>query len=108
MPAHKSAAHVGKLRLSNGELLTQMDVDANDKADKLAKQAVEEHRVSAIEVKNLKDAENDAWHKAKWIGRVTSLACNIEAFPFKDNEASRWKVDKAKCERRACKERGQP
>ena len=26
MPAHKSAAHVGKLRLSNGDLLTIEDV----------------------------------------------------------------------------------
>ena len=26
MPAHKSAAHVGKLRLSNGDLLTKEDV----------------------------------------------------------------------------------
>ena len=54
MPAHKSAAHVGKLRLSNGELLTKDDVKANDIADGLAKQAVEEHRVSKYEVEKWK------------------------------------------------------
>ena len=50
MPAHKSAAHVGKLKLSNGDLLTENDVKANDIADRLAKQAVEDHRVSKHEV----------------------------------------------------------
>ena len=45
MPAHKSAAHVGKLRLSNGELLSKRDVDANDMTGGFAKKAVEEHRV---------------------------------------------------------------
>ena len=54
MPAHKSAAHVGKLNLSNGGLLTKGDVKANDMADGLAKQAVEEHRVSRYEVEKLK------------------------------------------------------
>ena len=45
MPAHKSAAHVGKLRLSNGDLLTKADVEGNDGADNGAKEGVEEHRV---------------------------------------------------------------
>ena len=45
MPAHKSAAHVGKLRLSNGDLLTKADVKGNDGADSGAKEGVEEHRV---------------------------------------------------------------
>ena len=54
MPAHKSKAHVGKLRLSNGELLTDKDVKANDMADGFAKQAVEQHRVPRIEVEQWK------------------------------------------------------
>ena len=36
MPAHKSAAHVGKPRLSNGELLKQNDVVANGMDDGFA------------------------------------------------------------------------
>ena len=49
MPAHKSAAHVGKLRLSNGEFLSKRDVDANDMADDFANKAVEEHRAHTYE-----------------------------------------------------------
>lgn len=45
MPAHKSAAQVGKLRLSNGDLLTNEDVKGNDGADGGAKERVEEQRV---------------------------------------------------------------
>ena len=45
MPAHKSEAHVGRLKFSNGDLLTKKDVKAHDIADGLAKQAVAEHRV---------------------------------------------------------------
>ena len=76
MPAHKSAAHVGKLRLSNGDLLTTVDVKCNDKADAHAKTAVEEHRAPATEVHTWKEMENEAPIRARWIGRVTSLACN--------------------------------
>ena len=35
MPSHKSAPHVGKLRSSNGDLLTKEDVNGNDMADGL-------------------------------------------------------------------------
>ena len=55
MPAHKSKAHVGKLKLSNGEFLTEEDVKANDMADRFAKQAVEEHRVPKVEVEHWKN-----------------------------------------------------
>ena len=40
MLAHTSAAHVGKLKLSNGGFLTKDDAKANDMADGLAKNAV--------------------------------------------------------------------
>ena len=65
MPAHKSAAHVGKLRLSNGEPLTKNGVGANDTADGLAKQAVEEHRVARQEVEQWKKDEDNAAQYAK-------------------------------------------
>ena len=32
----------------------------------------------------------------KWIGKAVNLACNTEAYPFKDNEASRIKASEAK------------
>ena len=37
-PAHKSAAHVGKVQLSNDEVLTEEDVSGNDEADEGAKE----------------------------------------------------------------------
>ena len=103
MPAHTSAAQVGKLRLSNGELLTKEDVYANDLSDKGATLAVEEHRVAASEVKAWYDLEGETKERAKWIGKVTSLACNLPEFPFKDNEAARWKVDAARKAKKATK-----
>lgn len=51
MPAHKSATHVGKFRLSDGQLLTGVDVTCNDAADTHAKQAVEERSVPASAAK---------------------------------------------------------
>ena len=50
MPAHKSMAHVGVERLSDGTLLTEGDVKGNDEADTHAKAAVEEHIVTRADV----------------------------------------------------------
>jgi hypothetical protein len=104
MPAHKSKAHVGKLRLSNGEFLTEPDVKANDMADGFAKEAVEEHRVPKVEVENWKKLESDAMHIVKWTGKAVNLACNTETYPFKDNEAARWKAKEAKANKAKLKE----
>ena len=49
-PAHRSAAHVGKLKLNSGVLLSKHDADANDMVEGFAKKAVEEHRVPTYEV----------------------------------------------------------
>ena len=45
LPAHTAAADVGRRRLGNGSLLTARDRLGNDLADRLAKQAVQQHRV---------------------------------------------------------------
>ena len=42
--------------------------------------------------------ENDATRLLKWIGKAVNLACNVEAYPFKDNEASRVKANEANAE----------
>ena len=41
MPAHKTRGQAVRFRLSNGEVLTETHRDANDRADGLAKEAVE-------------------------------------------------------------------
>ena len=104
MFAHKSKAHVGKLRLSNGELLTDRHVEANGKVDGFAKRAVEQHGVPRIEVEQWKKYEEEAMHILKWIGKAVNLSCNIETYPFKDNEASRLKANEAKANKAKIKE----
>ena len=115
MPAHKSAAHVGKLRLRNGDLLTKEDVKGNDGADSGAdsgaKEGGEEHRVPPAVVQEWYAAEKEGKKRAMWIGRAASLANNLPEFPFKDNEAARWKADRSKKEKKAnkaAKERRKP
>lgn len=104
MPAHKSAAHVGKLRLSNGDLLTKNEVFANDMADGFAKEAVEEHRVAKNEVGKWKRDDEEAWRRARWTGKAANLACNTETYSFKDNEASRVKASEAKAKKHKLKQ----
>ena len=45
MPAHKTKGQAARCLMSNGEVLTETHRDANDRADVLAKKAVEVHRV---------------------------------------------------------------
>ena len=96
MLAHKSATHVGRLKLSNGQLPTAVDVKCNDVVDTHAKQTAEEHRAPASEVKVWKDLDQAVMETAKWIGRVIALACNIETVSFNDNEAAMWNIEKPK------------
>ena len=103
MPAHKSRSFVGCSRLSNGLLLTEIDRDANDRSDKLAKSAVEIHRVEAGLVDEWSKAFDTAKARAKWIARATHEANNQEMFPFQDSEAARWRSDAAAAERRKAK-----
>ena len=46
MPAHTKESDVGRLYLGNGSTLTQLDRKGNNEANRLAKLAVEAHRVS--------------------------------------------------------------
>ena len=103
MPAHKKEHHVGKILCGNGEALTTKDLKANEWADKLAKRAVEAHRVPSLVVKKWKDAMADARRRAMWIARATAAMNNSEQFPFKDSEAARWRSEAAAAERRKAK-----
>ena len=70
----------------------------------MTKQAVEQHRVARNEVEQWKKDEDDAFHMLNWIGKSVNLACNTEAYPFKDNEASRFKANEAKANKAMLKE----
>ena len=50
MPAHKSKQAAGQFRCSNGEWITWNDIRGNAEADKLAKLAVQQHRVDKADV----------------------------------------------------------
>jgi hypothetical protein len=99
MPSHKGAKHVGVLRCSDGELLTETDIKGNDIADKLAKQAVKEHRVGRGDVETWVSHCVDARAMATWIARATHLGNNCDEFPYKDSAASRSKAEAARHKR---------
>ena len=40
----------------------------------------------------------------KWTGKSVNLACNTGTYPFKDNEAARWKAKEAKVNKAKIKE----
>ena len=96
MPAHLKSWEVGTATKSDGNLVSQQDWEANDLADRLAKAAVEFHRVDAADVELWSRQMQIAETRARWIGRATHEANSHCEFPFRDSEASRWHADAAK------------
>ena len=84
MPAHKTKQYAGKARCGNGELLTEDDIAGNAEADRLAKLAVERHRVDPWEVEYWKQLCSQTMATAMWIARATWAASNCEEAPFRD------------------------
>ena len=103
MPAHKTKQCVGKARCGNGELLTEKDIAGNAEADRLAKLAVEQHRVDSGEVDHWRRLCEQTRATAMWIARATWAANNCEEPPFRDTEASQWRADLSRKEIRAKK-----
>jgi hypothetical protein len=89
IPAHTSESDVGVKVIGNGQTLTAIDREANSLADKLAKLAVEEHRVPP----NVRSAFGKHFklqeELVRWIGLVGYLANHSEGTPTRDTEASR-------------------
>ena len=81
--------HVGTLRYSNGEALTARAAKGEGEADKLAKQAVQQHRVDPSDVNDWKQQAKEAKAIAMWIARATWAANICEDEPFRDSEANR-------------------
>ena len=97
MPSHLTKADLfhGMAKKSNGLEVTEHDLFGNDVADKLAKLGAEFHRAPHEEVKRWKKAHQVAKSRAKWIGQATFAANNWDSYPFRDNEAARWKATAA-------------
>ena len=83
MPAHTKEQDVGKVALSNGQLLTARDRAANDAADFLAKRGAQTHRVPVWLRKKVKDHEL----LAEWAARtlaISTFAANNLVDPCKE------------------------
>ena len=100
MPAHQGDAESAARCKSDGTPLTQIDVEANDKADMLAKRGVEDHRVPYRIRREWERCLAEAKARARWIARATLEATNMQSFPFADSESSRKAAEEAKKKRR--------
>ena len=74
MPSHTKKGQCGQAVRGDGFLLTETDVEFNDYADRLAKAAVDAHRVpyrtrQEVEADDILTIDN-----AKWIARATVMA----------------------------------
>ena len=96
MPAHQHPEAAGNKGKSNNELLTLLDIESNDEADKPAKRGVEDHRVPYMVRQEWKRCYDEAKSRAMWIGRATSLANNLPTFPFSDSSSSRAAAELAR------------
>ena len=81
MPAHQAGNKVWVSMWSDGRLLTELDRSANGLADKMAKEAVEFHRVDQALVEVWTESFSKAVANAKRLAKATHEANNQEAFP---------------------------
>ena len=76
MPAHTSAADVGRVRLSDGQLLSAVDRTANELADELAKRGAEAHRLPEATRRKAWEFDQLAVWAARRLGVATQAANN--------------------------------
>lgn len=74
MPAHCSIDQVGKRELSDGSLLSQDNITCSDIADRLAKEAAEQHRVPEPIRDGISERDKHAVEVAVWVGIAGYLA----------------------------------
>ena len=78
MPAHTAAWQIGMVVKSDGTLLSAMDRDANDLADKGAKVAATGRRVAEAVRALLRAEAGEVADMARWIAMVTVLANHFD------------------------------
>ena len=101
MPAHTALHAVGVLLLGNGQALTQADRDLNARADKLAKEAVEEHRIPKYIRELLETHDARVSDTVKWLATATVLANNQSGYAKRDTQACKRAAAQFKRERDA-------
>ena len=79
MPAHCSIEDIGFKRLSDGSLLTEIDVQANAIVDELAKAAASLDRLPSTQTSWARGQWDRLTAIATWIGQATVLAGSFPA-----------------------------
>ena len=74
IPSHMEAGTCGTVVRGDGFLMTEVDVEANDVADKYAKRAVLAHRVPFRVREEIKAHDALTASNAMWLARATLLA----------------------------------
>ena len=92
MPAHLQPGQCGTVVRGDGFLLTEVDVAGNAEADKLAKRAVEHHRVPFRIRQAIKAHYELVTASAMWVARASVLANQQSSDPQRDTQASRAKA----------------
>jgi len=92
MPAHLRKGQAGTKVTGDGFLVAELDIEANDAADILAKRSVDEHRVPLLIRTQVKDHEHLVTLNAMWLARATLMANDQTDEPHRDTEASRAKA----------------
>jgi hypothetical protein len=89
MPAHTKESDVGQAYLGDGSRLTCSDRKGNNEADRLAKLAVEAHRVPKHVRDEVKELNAVVEKTARWVARATYAAGHQTVKPCRDSEASK-------------------
>lgn len=103
MPPHLKPGTCGKAIRGDGFLVEEIDVEANDVADKLAKRAVEKHRAPKMIRNQISKQGELVTASAKWIARATAIANDQPGDPARDTEASKAKAAQAAAGNRKAK-----
>ena len=89
MPAHTTEKDIGKKKWGDGQPLTAIDRTSNALADKHAKIAVAEHRVTEAKRTHQEQQASAVEEVCKWIGRATFSANNQPSHPIRDTAAKK-------------------
>ena len=100
IPSHMKAGACGTVVRGDGFLVTEVDVEANDVADRYAKRAVLAHRVHFRIREEIKSHDALTAINAMWVAWATLLANGRSSEPARDTQASRLKAAAAGAEKR--------
>ena len=100
IPSHMKAGTCGSVVRGDGFLMTEVDVEANDVADRYAKRAVAAHRVPFRIREEIKAHDALIASNAMWVARATLLANGRTSEPARDTQASRLKAAAAAADKR--------